>query len=1271
MAVITGTTSNDVLLGTSEADSITGLAGDDILDGGAGQDTVIYTGNAGDYRFGWSNGQLTVTDLNVVGGDEGTDYLRNIESLQFADRILSVKAGGESRVSTLAPMTQDSISITGLADGGWLVSLESSDPVNGNDILIQRYSAAGEKVGDEITVAPSQYAQGYSDIAGLADGGWVVTWYTYLRELDSGDIYARRFSEAGDPMGDQWRVNTHTTESQNSPAVTALGDGGWVVVWMSRDVAGNNFTIEAQRYDAAGMAVGGETQVNTTTGDNQIVHYSSDVTALKDGGWLVTWHATHPGESRFDIYAQRYDATGNRVGSETQVNTNTLNDQYIPAVTALNDGGWLVSWSSFSVPANGSDIYFQRYNANGEAVGGETLVINSPHYATQSQSFSDVTALADGGWVVTWEAGGEQDGSVMAIYAQRYNAAGQAVGGETLVNTTTDGSQVSAKVTSLADGGWAVTWMSIGQSSHVNDGVHVQRFSADGTAVRLEVTGGSADDTLNGQGNMLLAGGTGNDTYAVGDSLIQLREELGAGTDTVKSAVSWVLGANLENLTLTGTSTINGTGNGLANTLTGNAAANTLNGGAGADVMSGGLGNDIYYVDHASDVVSETFASGGVDTVISSVSRILGNYQENLTLTGSAALTGTGNDLANTLTGNAATNHLYGGAGNDFLNGGAGVDRMTGDEGSDIYYVDNAADVVVETNATVSTGGSDTVYSFLNAYTLGANVESGRVLATGIAGLTGNGLDNTLYAGVGNNVLNGGTGVDTASYLYATGAITVSLAVTTAQATGGSGADTLIAIENLTGSNYIDRLTGNAAANLLSGGAENDTLDGGAGNDVLNGGTGADGMTGGDGSDIYYVDNASDVVVETNATASTGGSDMVYSSLGAYTLSDNVETGRLLATGVAALTGNALNNILYAGAGNNVLDGGTGVDTAFWLYAGSAVSVSLAVTTAQATGGSGLDTLIAIENLTGSNYNDTLTGNAAANVLNGGSGNDTIDGGAGNDVLDGGAGVDRMTGGDGSDLYYVDNSGDVVTETNVTASTGGSDTVYSFLSAYTLGANVEYGRVLATGDAALSGNSLNNTLYAGAGNNVLNGSTGVDTASYLYAGSAVTASLALTTAQATGGSGTDTLLGMENLTGSNYNDKLTGNAAANQLNGGVGNDILIGGMGKDVLTGGAGNDIFDFNALTETGLTSSTWDIISDFVRGADKIDLSTLDANTATATNEAFTSIIGSTAAFSAGGQLKVSAGVLYGNTDADSAAEFAIQIVGLNSATTADFIL
>ncbi|MNF65900.1 Bifunctional hemolysin/adenylate cyclase precursor [compost metagenome] len=437
------------------------------------------------------------------------------------------------------------------------------------------------------------------------------------------------------------------------------------------------------------------------------------------------------------------------------------------------------------------------------------------------------------------------------------------------------------------------------------------------------------------------------------------------------------------------------------------------------------------------------------------------------------------------------------------------------------------------------------------------------------------------------------------------------------------------------GSNYGDRLTGSAGAN------------------VLNGGTGADTLIGGDGSDTYYVDNAGDLVVETNSSASTGGSDLVYSNLATYTLGANVEQGRVLATGSANLTGNSLANTLFAGSGNNVLNGGAGVDSLSYVYAGSAVTVSLAVTTAQATGGSGTDTLLGIENLTGSNYNDRLTGSSAANVLNGGKGADT------------------MIGGDGSDIYYVENAGDIVSETNATASTGGTDTVYSYVAAYTLTANVEQGRILSTGAANLTGNSLANTLFAGSGNNVLNGGAGVDTASYAYAGSAVVANLAVTTAQATGGSGSDTLLAIENLVGSSFNDRLTGSSTANSLNGGAGNDLLVGGHGRDVLTGGSGNDIFDFNALGETGRTNTTWDVITDFTRGADKIDLSTLDANAATTLNDAFTGFIGSTAAFTQAGQLKLAGGVLYGNVDADSDAEFAIQLTGISTLSTADLIV
>jgi Ca2+-binding RTX toxin-like protein len=106
---------------------------------------------------------------------------------------------------------------------------------------------------------------------------------------------------------------------------------------------------------------------------------------------------------------------------------------------------------------------------------------------------------------------------------------------------------------------------------------------------------------------------------------------------------------------------------------------------------------------------------------------------------------------------------------------------MTGGDGSDVYYVRDVGDLVSETNATTSTGGTDTVYSTLSSYTLGTNVENGRILNTGAANLTGNSLNNVLYAGVGNNALDGSTGTDAVSYAYATAAVQVSLALTTAR----------------------------------------------------------------------------------------------------------------------------------------------------------------------------------------------------------------------------------------------------------------------------------------------------------------------------------------------------------------------------------------------------------------------------------------------------------------------------------------------------------
>jgi Ca2+-binding RTX toxin-like protein len=876
--------------------------------------------------------------------------------------------------------------------------------------------------------------------------------------------------------------------------------------------------------------------------------------------------------------------------------------------------------------------------------------------------------------------------------------------------------------------------------------------SAPGAAqLTRPIEGGSGNDTLiGGAGDDLLDGGAGIDTvsYAFATAGVTLslatagaQATGGSGSDTLTSIENLIGSAYADRLT----------GNADANSLAGGAGSDTLDGGAGSDTLAGGDGSDAYFVRDGGDIVSETnavLATGGTDTVYSDLSaytltanvengRILSTTVANLTgntlnnvlyagagsnvlnggsgidtvsyaygLAGTSGVTvnlavstaqatgGSGSDTltsienligsayADRLTGNTGANSLGGGAGNDTFDGGAGSDTLAGGDGSDTYVVRDGGDVVSETNAVLATGGSDTVYSSLAAYTLTANVENGRILATVAANLTGNTLNNVLYAGAGNNGLDGGTGIDTVSYAYGlagTTGVTVSLALGTAQATGGSGSDTLTSIENLIGSAYADKLTGNADANSLGGGAGNDTLDGGAGSDTL---------AGGDGSDTYVVRDGGDVVSETNAVLATGGTDTVHSTLAAYTLTANVENGRILATGVANLTGNTLNNVLYAGAGNNGLDGGSGIDTVSYAYglAGtSGVTVSLAVGTAQATSGSGSDTLTSIENLIGSAYADRLTGNTGANSLGGGAGNDTFDGGAGSDTL---------AGGDGSDTYVVRDGGDVVSETNAVLATGGNDTVYSSLAAYTLTANVENGRILATVAANLTGNTLNNVLYAGAGNNVLNGVSGVDTASYQFATAAVSVSLATTAAQATGGSGSDTLQNMDNLVGSSFHDTLVGDAQANTLNGlalndsldggagndvllgGDGTDLLIGGLGQDFLSGGAGSDTFDFNAFNETGLTNTTWDVISDFVHGTDKLDLATLDADAALAGDQAFTApVLGGTfsGVFASPGDLYFDTvgHLLYGNTDADSAAEFAIQLVGVTTLTAADLFL
>jgi Ca2+-binding RTX toxin-like protein len=190
-----------------------------------------------------------------------------------------------------------------------------------------------------------------------------------------------------------------------------------------------------------------------------------------------------------------------------------------------------------------------------------------------------------------------------------------------------------------------------------------------------------------------MTGGTGDDIYIVDSASDTIVENSGEGTDTILADTSYTLSANVENLTLSGNGVVNGTGNALDNiiigttgngTLTGGGGNDTLDGNGGEDTMIGGTGNDTYIVDSKNDLVTEN-AAEGTDTVHASLNYTLGTNFENLTLTGTSGINGTGNSVANVLTGNSAGNNLSGGAGNDTIFGGDGNDSLTGGTGADQF----------------------------------------------------------------------------------------------------------------------------------------------------------------------------------------------------------------------------------------------------------------------------------------------------------------------------------------------------------------------------------------------------------------------------------------------------------------------------------------------------------------------------------------------------------------------------------------------------------
>jgi Ca2+-binding RTX toxin-like protein len=467
-----------------------------------------------------------------------------------------------------------------------------------------------------------------------------------------------------------------------------------------------------------------------------------------------------------------------------------------------------------------------------------------------------------------------------------------------------------------------------------------------GSSAANSLRGNSSNNLLSGlAGADTMSGGLGNDIYTVDDSMDIVIEPKNQGIDLVESVISYSLTNNVENLILIGSLAINGAGNQLNNRITGNRNNNILsgadgfdilNGGDGADTLIGGNGDDIYIVDGSTDTIVET-SDGGKDTVESSVTYSLGNFIENLTLTGPLNVNGFGNLLNNVIKGNS---------GDNTLNGWGGKDTLIGGSGNDIYIVDSDTDIIVENLKQ----GTDEVYSHVN-YTLGKNIENLTLIGVDAVIGKGNSLNNSITGNELDNILDGGAGVDwlvggNGNDRYIVDNIsdnileTVNGGVDTVQSGVSFVLGATSNVENLTLSGAVQiNGTGNALTNFLLGNAANnkltdiaggndvlqgmggnDTLIDTVGNNFLDGGIGADTLNAGDGNDLLIGGKNNDAIATGKGSDlilfnKGDGADNILASAGS---NDTLSLGGGFAYSDISLTKSANNLILKVGASDQI-----------------------------------------------------------------------------------------------------------------------------------------------------------------------------------------------------------------------------------------------------------------------------------------------------------------------------------------------------------------
>lgn len=608
---------NDVLRGLQGNDTINGGAGDDRLEGGLGQDSLVggdgndtlvggpgrdtlvgglgsdvfVLASAADIGLGATRDRVTdfgnsyldvdVLDLSAVDGNTllaGKQDLHFISylpfsgvagQLRFAAGVLQAdtnadgvadfeiqlntsatlssanlrltsaeqlaqtpaKWGTEFRVNTTHDGGQFDSQVVALKDGRflsvWTDASQTGADTSGNAVRAQLFNAMGAPVGGEWLVNTSTLNWQYQPaVSVLANNRLVVSWTESTGQASNGSLKAQVFGSNGAAVGVELAVNANASTLSTESSITGLSDGRFVVAWKdSTYVAGDvtDSNIRAQVFSNSGERLGSEFQVNSIGTGHQFL---PAITALENGRFVVTWtdNSGTEGDSTWAVRARLFNSDGLAQGSDFLVNNTTAGSQYEPAITLLSDGRFVATWTHWSTNA---EIRAQIFDAEGNRSGSEISVSAT----TPSVAFTpSVAALADGRFVVTWYDQRGADGDPGdSIRAQVVNADGTLLGLKFLVNTTGLSIQNVPSVTALADGRFVVTWTDESLVDGVDNGAQVRGQIFDARASAVTLNGGAfADEFVGTAWNDMLSGGAGNDTLRGGEGADTLVGGIGA-----------------------------------------------------------------------------------------------------------------------------------------------------------------------------------------------------------------------------------------------------------------------------------------------------------------------------------------------------------------------------------------------------------------------------------------------------------------------------------------------------------------------------------------------------------------------------------------------------------------------------------------------------------------------------------------------------------------------------------------------------------------------